>query len=109
MRRLCGHSGDARCDSPRPENICGRRQEAGQPLKRSQLTHAAVALAVTGLATTSVLAQSYPSRAIRLVVPYVPGGGTDFVGRTVAQKLSESLGATVFVENRPGGGTNIGS
>ena len=56
-----------------------------------------------------VFAQAYPSRAIRLVVPYVPGGGTDFVGRTVAQKLAEGLGGTVFVENRPGGGTNIGS
>lgn len=60
-------------------------------------------------AHAGVYAQAYPSRAIRLVVPYVPGGGTDFVGRTIAQKLSEALGNTVFVENRPGGGTNIGS
>jgi tripartite-type tricarboxylate transporter receptor subunit TctC len=44
-----------------------------------------------------------------VIVPYVPGGGTDFVGRTVAQKLADGLGSTVFVENRPGGGTNIGS
>jgi tripartite-type tricarboxylate transporter receptor subunit TctC len=57
----------------------------------------------------SVNAQTYPNRAIRVVVPYVPGGGTDFVGRTVAQKLADALGSTVFVENRPGGGTNIGS
>ncbi|MDB5811772.1 MAG: hypothetical protein JWN94_3894 [Betaproteobacteria bacterium] len=57
----------------------------------------------------SVHAQAYPSRTIRLVVPYVPGGGVDFVGRLVAQKLTETLGVTVFVDNRPGGGTNIGS
>ena len=59
--------------------------------------------------TTVANAQSYPSRSIRFVVPYVPGGGVDFVGRTVAQKLSEAWGNPVVVENRPGGGTNIGS
>jgi tripartite-type tricarboxylate transporter receptor subunit TctC len=56
-----------------------------------------------------VYAQTYPTRAIRVIVPYVPGGGVDFVGRTVAQKLAEAWGNPVFVENRPGGGTNIGS
>jgi tripartite-type tricarboxylate transporter receptor subunit TctC len=56
-----------------------------------------------------VYAQSYPTRAIRLVVPYVPGGGVDFVGRLVAQKLAEAWSATVIVDNKPGGGTNIGS
>jgi len=58
---------------------------------------------------TTVYAQTYPSRAIRVVVPYVPGGGVDFVGRLVAQKLAEATGATVIVDNKPGGGTNIGS
>jgi len=58
----------------------------------------------------SVQAQTYPApRPIRLIVPYVPGGGVDFVGRTVAQKLSETWNHAVVVENRPGGGTNIGS
>jgi tripartite-type tricarboxylate transporter receptor subunit TctC len=54
-------------------------------------------------------AQTYPSRPVRFVVPYVPGGGVDFVGRVVAQKLSESWGSPVIVDNRPGAGTNIGS
>jgi tripartite-type tricarboxylate transporter receptor subunit TctC len=58
---------------------------------------------------SSVYAQAYPARTIRVVVPYVPGGGVDFVGRLVAQKLAEAWGSTVFVDNRPGGGTNIGS
>jgi len=56
-----------------------------------------------------VFAQSYPARSIRFVVPYVPGGGVDFVGRSIAQKLSEAWSNPVVVENRPGGGTNIGS
>jgi len=58
---------------------------------------------------TLTLAQTYPSRPIRFVVPYVPGGGVDFVGRTVAQKLTETWSHPVIVDNRPGAGTNIGS
>ena len=54
-------------------------------------------------------AQSYPTRPIRIIAPYVPGGGVDFVARTVAAKLTEVIGQQVIVENRPGGGTNIGS
>ncbi len=54
-------------------------------------------------------AQPYPTRPIRFIAPYVPGGGVDFVARVVATKLSETIGQQVIVENRPGGGTNIGS
>ncbi len=56
-----------------------------------------------------VEAQAYPSRPVRLLVPYAAGGGSDFVGRTVATRLTEMWGSPVVVENRPGGGTNIAS
>ena len=51
----------------------------------------------------------YPSRAIRIIVPIGQGGGFDFLGRTVAQKLSERSGQSVFVENRPGAGSLVGT
>ena len=60
-----------------------------------------LALALVGAASEST-AQSFPSRPIRLVDGYPPGGGTDILGRIVAQKLSEQVGQPVIVENRPG-------
>jgi tripartite-type tricarboxylate transporter receptor subunit TctC len=61
------------------------------------------------LVAVTAIAQSYPVRPIRLIVPYPAGGPTDFVGRTVGQKLSQFLGQQVVVDNRPGAGTIIGS
>jgi tripartite-type tricarboxylate transporter receptor subunit TctC len=54
-------------------------------------------------------AQTYPARAIRIVIPFPPGGATDLLGRLVGQKLSERVGQPVVAENRTGGGGNIGA
>ncbi len=67
---------------------------------------------LTALALTTcppVLAQSYPVKPIRLVVPLAPGGGGDLVSRMIAQKVSEQIGQQVIVDNRPGGSTIIGT
>jgi tripartite-type tricarboxylate transporter receptor subunit TctC len=54
------------------------------------------------------MAQAYPVKPIRLVIPYPPGGGSDTIGRPLAQKMSEGLGQQVVVENRGGANGNIG-
>jgi len=70
---------------------------------------AAMAAALLCVWSNFGLSQTYPAKAIRLVVPSSPGGGTDIVGRVLAQKLSEALGQPVVVENRAGAGTMIGN
>ncbi len=66
------------------------------------------ACAVLGHAAAAV-AQTYPAKTVRIVVPFVAGGNTDFTGRTIGAKLTEALGQQFIVDNRPGGYTNIGA
>jgi tripartite-type tricarboxylate transporter receptor subunit TctC len=54
-------------------------------------------------------AQDYPSRPLRFILPFPPGGGTDTLARALGSRLSEGLGAQVVIENRPGAGANIGA
>jgi tripartite-type tricarboxylate transporter receptor subunit TctC len=61
------------------------------------------------IVNVAAIAQTYPTKAIRIVVPIGPGGSTDMVGRLMGQRLSEQMGVPVYVDNRPGAGATIGS
>ena len=69
----------------------------------------AVLTAVALLAGEGASAQAYPSRPIRLIVPYAPGGGVDIVARTLGDDITKRLGKPVIVDNRTGAGGNVGS
>jgi tripartite-type tricarboxylate transporter receptor subunit TctC len=75
---------------------------------RHAIVLAALAAAATA-ATGAVHAQSYPAKPIRMIIPFPAAGATDILGRAVGQKLAESLGQPVVIDNRPGAGGNIGA
>jgi tripartite-type tricarboxylate transporter receptor subunit TctC len=69
----------------------------------------ALAIVLTALTAFPAHAQGYPSRPIRVLVPFAAGGAVDTLARLIGQKLSEGLGQTVIIENRPGAGGNLAS
>lgn len=71
--------------------------------------HRVACVALLSTAVTPTYAQTFPAKAIRIIVPFAPGGGNDVLGRMFALRMSESLGQSVIVDNRPGGGGNIGT
>src|SRR5882672_9888564 len=75
--------------------------------RRHLLKLTAASVAAPGLAGTA-LAQGWPTRYVRLVVPFPPGGGTDVVARILANRLSELWGQQMVTENKGGAGSNIG-
>lgn len=76
-------------------------------LRVSRLVRASLAFVLVAF-SAAALAQAYPAKTIRFILPFPPGGSTDVVGRGIAQKLSEQFGHQVVADNRPGAGGNLG-
>jgi tripartite-type tricarboxylate transporter receptor subunit TctC len=86
------------------------QENRGEIVMGSLIYRASIALALVALAhQNGAQAQDYPARAVTMIVPWAPGGAVDTVARVIAPKLSERLGKPVVVENRPGGGSTIGT
>jgi tripartite-type tricarboxylate transporter receptor subunit TctC len=84
------------CSEPDP------METSMHPIRRALLALAAATL------SASALAQAYPTKSIRVVVPFPPGGGTDIIAREVTQKVTSSTGWSFVIENKPGAGGNLG-
>jgi tripartite-type tricarboxylate transporter receptor subunit TctC len=78
-------------------------------MKTGKLMRWIAASLLTAGALSAQAAENYPSRPVRMIVPYAPGGNTDALARIIAQRLTQSLGQQVVVDNRPGGNTLLGT
>src|SRR5262249_42598971 len=78
-------------------------------LPRRPFLHLAAGAAAISAASRFAWAQEYPTRPVRLIVPAAPAGATDITARLIGQWLSERLGQQIVIDNKPGGGSNIGT
>ncbi|HSE00442.1 MAG TPA: tripartite tricarboxylate transporter substrate binding protein [Burkholderiales bacterium] len=75
----------------------------------SKIVSLVAVIGVVAVAALSAAAQQYPTRPVRFIAPFPPGGGVDVVARTVGEKLGPRLGQTIVVDNRPGAGATLGT
>jgi tripartite-type tricarboxylate transporter receptor subunit TctC len=78
-------------------------------LPRRKFLHLAAGAAALSAVSCCAWAQAYPTRPVRIIVPFAPAGDTDLVARLIGPWLSERLGQPFIIENRPGAGTNVGT
>src|SRR5262245_360401 len=95
---------EGRIDNGGRETVLSRTKAV---LSFSFLLPPSAFLLCCGLAAAPAMAQSYPTKPVRFVLPYPPGGGSDTIGRPLAQKLGEGLGQQFIFENRGGASGNI--
>jgi tripartite-type tricarboxylate transporter receptor subunit TctC len=89
--------------------ICEVKGRFNMKLPRRNFLHLAAGAAALPAASRIARAQTYPSRPVRLIVPAPAGGGYDIAARLISQFLSERLGTSFIVDNRPGAGGNVGT
>jgi tripartite-type tricarboxylate transporter receptor subunit TctC len=82
---------------------------AGAVIRRRALLTGTAAFGLAGRSWGQASGQAWPSRPIKLIAPFAPGGGSDFTSRLVAEKMGARLGQTMIVENKPGAGGNLGA
>jgi tripartite-type tricarboxylate transporter receptor subunit TctC len=94
-----------------PFRLNGNGKSLPLQMKRIErkLVRNLISVLVVGLLSAPAMAQSYPTKPIRLIVAFAPGGASDLLARMLAQRLSESFGQSVIVDNRPAAGGIIGS
>jgi tripartite-type tricarboxylate transporter receptor subunit TctC len=104
---------DGDVDARLPSPLLRREEQSGIQMvitKRHFLRSSVCALATAAAPRAFALGNpTYPSRSVKWVVPYAPGGATDLLSRLLCQRLSDRLGQTFVVENKPGAGSNIGT
>ena len=89
--------------------VARRRQEKAMKLPRRRFLHLAASAVTLPVMSSFAWAQTYPTRPVRIIVPIAAGGANDILARLIGQWLSEQLGQPFVIENRPGGGSNIGT
>src|SRR5262245_6581033 len=93
-------------------DCCAHSMRLGYGIRMTNLMRNILALALVaalGIQTTGAVAQPYPSRPVRLIIPFPPGGSNDIVGRMIAAQLGDRLGQQMFPDNRAGAGGTIGT